>query len=472
MKSLIQLIIFGILSSNVLIAQNLESEMIYPDTLRCTKDSFYISSPKFSKIFSQFISSKDTVNLGTSGYRGVHMKIWTDIDTINIPHVNFPYKQLIKIPIASTKDTTLCILRFQANSSNFNDTYVSKNKGNVSFEIPKVYELANVILYLSDCSKKTNNHPENTEYVKNLEKHFSAFKSHKLIQILNKQCSESDFWKTYYGFRENSLAFNFNEEYLEYDTPYKHLWWDNSGVMGGQFRNMLYLVQDFANQSNFSEFYNENFNYYERLKERESKLLPVKQMWNWLEQEFPHRMDSYKIVFSPLIEGSHSTQKFQKGFFKDPEYQECLMFINSTENIDSNLEFSEELKEGLMSGIVFTEIDHNYVNPTSDEHVQKIKSLIHNKDFWATKDAQQNYSSEYAIFNEYMTHSVFCLYIIEKYPEELANEIIDKRIKLMERRGYPKFKEFNKKIIALMKDSPRTIFESYNDILKAMASIK
>lgn len=475
MKSLFQFIVFGILFSNVLTAQNLESEMIFPDTLRSIKDTFYIRgyvSPKFEFSKSQEITKRDTINQGTSGVEGAYYTVWTDLDTIKIPHVNFPYEQLVKIPIVSAKDTTLCILRFQASSSNFDNRYVSLNKGKVSFEIPESYELANIILYLSDCSKKTNNHPENTAYVKSLENHFSAFKNHKLIQILNKKCSNSDFMNTYYGFRENSFTFKFVEEYLGYDTPYKHVFWDSSRLRGGQFRNMLYLIQDFAEQSNFRSFYNSNLEYYQELIDRESKLLPINQMWDWIEKEFPQRMDSYKIVFSPLIGGSHSTQNFQKGFFEDPDFQESVMFINSTESIDSNPEYSEELKEGLMSGIVFTEIDHNYVNPTSDQHIEQIKSIFHNKDFWATKDGQRNYSSEYAIFNEYMTHSVFCVYITEKYPEKLANDIINNRVKLMERRGYPKFKEFNKNVIALMKDNPRTIYESYNDILKATSSIK
>ncbi|PIB30616.1 DUF4932 domain-containing protein [Maribacter sp. 4G9] len=461
--------------SDLLTGQNLDSEMIYPDTLKSAKDTFFLRgyiSPEFEFKKSYLIKKNDTVNQGTSGVEGAYYTIWSDLDTIKIPHVNYPFRQLVKIPIVSPKDTTLCILRFQPSTSNFSDSYVTEHKGKFVFDIPEVYELANIILYLSECSKKTKNHPENTEYVKKLEKHFAPFKNHKLIQILNKQCSKSDFWETYYGFRENSLAFKFNEEYLEYDTPYKHLWQDSSEIWGGQFRNLLYLLQDFANQSYFRDFYKENLDYYERLIKRESKLLPIEKMWRWLEREFPQRMDSYKIVFSPLIGGSHSTQKFQKGFYRNPEFQECIMFINSAESLDSNLDYSEELKEGLMSGIVFTEIDHNYVNPTSDEYVQEIKLLLRNKDNWATKEAQQNYNSEYAIFNEYMTHSLFCLYVMESCSEELANLIVDKRIKLMERRGFPKFMEFNNRLIEQSKNNDLTLYESYGSLIASMEALK
>jgi hypothetical protein len=395
---------FTLIFIPTLFGQNLESEMLFPDTLRSTQDSFFVNSPKFDKIWNHPISKEDTLNLGTSGYKGVSMVVWTDIDTIRIPHVNFPSNQLIKIPITSPTDTTLCIIRFQANGSNFDDEYTKKVIGKFDMQIPEVYELANIALYLSDCSLQTNNHP-NSEYSKKVDEYFTSVTNHKLIQVLNSNCKEDKYWNTYYGFRENSLCFRYDDNNnLNYDTPYKNVYWDNVGIFGGQFRNMLYLIQDFSDKSNFRKFYQDNIEYYKILIDRQNELLPIDKMWNWLEDEFPQRMDSYKIVFSPLIEGSHSTQKFNKGYFREPEFQECIMFINSTENIDSNLEYVERVKEGLMSGIVFTEINHNYVNPTSRENLDAIKKLMKDKDFWASKDAQQNYSSEYAIFNEYMTH--------------------------------------------------------------------
>ncbi len=147
------------------------------------------------------------------------------------------------------------------------------------------------------------------------------------------------------------------------------------------------------------------------------------------------------------------------------------MFINSTENIDKKEMYSEQLNEGLRSGIVFTEIGHNYVNPTSDLHKDAIKNLMKDKNYWATEEAQQNYSSEYAIFNEYMTHSLFCLFVQEKYPDEIQGELIERRIKLMERRGYPMFEQFNRYLLELMKGKSRTVYESYSVIIDKMKNI-
>lgn len=468
----ILLLLFGFWVIQGISAQNLEREMVYPDTLRSAKDSFYVNSPKFDRIWSFPITKLDTLNLGTSGYKGVSMTIWTDIDTLQIPHVNFPKNQHIKIPIVSPKDTAICILRFQDSPSDFTQKYVIDKKGQINFEISEVYELANIALYLSECSQKTRNHPE-TEYSRRVKEYFEPYKNHKLIQVLNTNCVEAKYWNTYYGFRENSICYSFDtDNFLQYNTPYKNVWWDNSGFYGGAFRNMLYLIQDFSQKSNFRKFYQENKAYYQGLIERQKELLPIKQMWDWIEKEFPQRMDSYKIMFSPLIGGSHSTQRFYKGFFKEPEYQECIMFISSSESIDSKSEYIEELKEGLMSGIVFTEIDHNYVNPTSDLHIDQIKSVFQDKDFWATKDAQQNYSSEYAIFNEYMTHSLFCLYIKETYGTEVADDIIMDRVGLMNRRGYPKFEEFNTLLLDYMEANQTSVYDSYADIVSLMKQIK
>jgi hypothetical protein len=445
--------------------------MLFPDTLKSNRDSFFVTSPQFDEVYTQLIAKKDTFNLGTAGYKGVYMKIWTDIDTIIIPHVNYPFDQLLKLPVVSPRDTTMCILRFQGNSSNFSNKYMSQAKGNYKFEIPEVYELANIILYLSQCSQNTGNHPA-TDYTKRVENYFQSYKDHRIIQALNNNCKSDKIWNTYYGFRENSICFQFEEGLLQYNTPYKHVYWDQSQIKGGQFRNLLYLVQDFADKSNFQKFYEDNLDYYSKLIQRQYQLLPIEKMWAWLEKEFPQKMQSYKVLFSPLIGGSHSTQKFYAGFFKEPEFMENVMFINSTESIDANNENSEVIKEGLMSGIVFTEIDHNYVNPTSSENIEAVKKLIANKDFWATKEAQSGYRNEYSIFNEYMTHSLFCIYVSENYKLSDAKIIIKARINLMNKRGFSKFDEFNNILGEILKNRSQTVYELYPEIIKQLQKIK
>lgn len=472
MRRAILFIIF-LATSKTIGAQNIPDRISFPDTLWAKSDSFFVLASTWDDKWSFSTSESDTIDLGTDGFEGVYVKVWTDIDSVTIPYVNSPFEQWVFIPIVSNNDTTIYRLRFNSQSSLFSTEYIIANSGTTSFSIPETYELSNIILYLTDCSKLTFNHPEGTIYANLVEEHFGSFRNHPLIKVLNKKCSNGNHWPTYYGFRENSLCFEFGEgNLLKYSTPYKHSCSDNSEIMGGEFRNLLYLIQDFVNASNFRNFYRSNITYYEQLEKRLSELEPLKKMWNWLEKEFPFKYNSYKVVFSPLIEGSHSTQKFYKGNFRNPEYKECIMFVNSPESIDSNKEYPESLKEGLVSGIVFTEIDHNYVNPSSEENFKGIKGLIKEKGTWATKEAQQNYSSEYAIFNEYMTHSLYCLYVQETYDEQIGKEIIEKRIRLMSKRGFDKFEQFNLILLEMRNQSSKTIYELYPQIIDAMKSIE
>ncbi len=468
----ILLFILSILATG-LAAQTIENRIDFPDTLWAANDTFYVQGLSWDKEWSFSTTTRDTIDLGTDGYEGMKMKVWTLNDTLDIPYVNFPEEQWLFVPIASPKDTTVYRLRFNPQSAVFSDQYIQEHTERISFQVPETYELANVILYLTECSNITNNHPTKTNYSKLVNEHFASFKNHPIIKILNRKCTGNNHWSTYYGFRENSICFEFDKNgFLRYSTPYKHAWWDNSEIRGGEFRNLLYLIQDFSDKSRFREFYSVNQEYYLSLQKRQKELQPITRMWEWLEKEFPQKYDHYKIVFSPLIEGSHSTQKFYKGNFKDPIYQECIMFVNSSESIDSNSDYSEELRKGLLSGIVFTEIDHNYVNPTSRQNIQMIKELIIDKDKWATVEVQQNYRSEYAIFNEYMTHSLFCLYITENYTEKVKHKIIEKRIELMESRGFPKFKDFNNILIKQLKNRNGTIYSKYLEIIEEMKTIK
>lgn len=454
-------------------SQNTPEIILYPDTLWTTNDTFYVKGLVWEKEWALTTTTSDTVDLGTDGFEGNNIMVWTQKDTITIPYVNAPFEQKLLITIASINDTTIYKLRFNAQSSKFSNSIIIDNRGKISFQIPEIYELANIILFLSECSVLTKNHLENSEYSKIVLNHFASFKNHPLIQILNNKCLNGNYWSVYYGFRENSICYKFEDNNLiEYSTQFKHVYSDNTYIQGGEFRSLLYLIQDFINQTNYRSFYKRNIKYYNKLESRQNELLPIQSMWDWLEQEFPQRMDSYKIFFSPLIEGSHSTQKFYKGYFKQPEYLECIMFINSPETIDANTEYSEAVKKGLMSGIVFTEIDHNYVNPTSSNNFNAIKSLLLNKDQWATKEAQEHYQSEYAIFNEYMTHSLFCLYVSERYSEQDRIKIINQRIKLMERRGFIKFDQFNEKLINILKNRRLTVYEMYPEIIEIMKEIK
>ena len=66
-----------------------------------------------------------------------------------------------------------------------------------------------------------------------------------------------------------------------------------------------------------------------------------------------------------------------------------------------------------------------------------------------------------------MTWSVFCLYILDNYDKEEADFIINEReTRMVEKRNFIKFKEFNKALIKFRYDNKELkVFELYPYIL-------
>ena len=178
--------------------------------------------------------------------------------------------------------------------------------------------------------------------------------------------------------------------------------------------------------------------------------MPIRTMWNWLEARFPQRFECYRVVFSPLIGGSHSTQQYAR-FVDGNLYNEAIMFVNGPTNYVNRTELTSQQRQGLASGIVFTEIDHNYVNPTTSRFRSRIDSIFSNRLIWIkTGGDTDNYGSPQAVFNEYMTHALFCLYVKDQYDAQTAAYVVDQREKLMvNQRHYTRFREFTQKLSEL-----------------------
>jgi len=130
---------------------------------------------------------------------------------------------------------------------------------------------------------------------------------------------------------------------------------------------------------------------------------------------FPNRYHTYRIVISPLINGFHSTMHVNSG-----SSNECIMFICGPNVVNAG-KYSPKEWEGLYSGIVFTEIDHNYINPLSENYKEELSKTFGDPR-WIKKDSQAaGYGNGTAYFNEYFTHAVFLLYIKDYYTkQELA----------------------------------------------------
>ena len=201
---------------------------------------------------------------------------------------------------------------------------------------------------------------------------------------------------------------------------------------------------------------------YDSLVAWHERAIPTKRQWDWLERQFPdHSYDNYRITFSPLVKGNHSTVRFNNNNFK-----QAVMFIAPPHRVKN---VNEQVSEGLVTRIVFTEIDHNYVNPESNKHIKKINEYFKNKEFWTAGKESKGYNSPYSIFNEYMTWSVYLLYCYDTYKKEDFEVINDWVVNyIINRRGFNRFDDFHNTLLELYKnrEESTTVSGLYEPLLK------
>lgn len=453
----IRLLFFNLLCfASISFGQTVEET--YPKAIFCENDLFAIKYGDFPSLDTFKVSRTDKISPGFDASLNAYAIIYFNNDSLRLNYNNkLPYQHNFYINFESPKGKTTLRFHFNSVSNYFDKNYINQNKGKVTFEIPEVYELANIIWTLSPSGKKANGLNLESDYYKRVNAYFKPFSNHPIFKYLDFPDSLSD--NKYYDFRENSFAFNFkisnlaNTELL-FNGPYFYVYGDELAD-SSLFGKLKLLVEDFATKSKFRQFYKSNINYYNTQVKRERQLLPVKQMWKWLEEQFPkQKYHSYKVVFSPLIGGSHSTQRYSAYLGKE-YFGENVMFICNTDRVDKDSKLTEKQKEALMSGIVFTEIDHNYVNPSTNKYRKQIDSIFSNRKFWVkTSNSSNYYDNPISVFNEYMTWSVFCLYIVDTYDEATSNLVINKReTTMVDKRNFIKFKEFNQTLLKIRQEN-------------------
>ena len=183
----------------------------------------------------------------------------------------------------------------------YSSEYVEENRGKVIVEIPEVYELANVIIAISEHGQRSFQVHREGDYYERVMKHFGPNSSHRIVaeHVYTKD------WSRYLGFRTNSYSYEFDDDDIKPGRIRRKSAWRDT------FRPRRHLVEDFARASRFREFYRDNMPYYQEQIDKYNREVPVKQIWEWLEQRFPARYDCYRVVLSPLT-GELTTRNTSK----------------------------------------------------------------------------------------------------------------------------------------------------------------
>jgi hypothetical protein len=338
---------------------------------------------------------------------------------------------------------------------NLNET----QKNNIIVENPEVYELMQIACSLTKSFEKDENLiNRKSDYYKDFQNHFSIYKDHELILKLEEFLKKNPYGMSQYAIRLLSLNYNIDNENKISNSNYINV----SSVLMGLFKSKAFLIpenlnliEDFAKQTNFKSFYKKHTNYYRKLENNYNRQCDFNSMKKWLESKFDEDKHSYHIVFSPLTGGFHNTMSFKT---KDKKNEQNFMFVSKPFlKIDSLSKQEFEINASRMSRVVFTEIDHNYVNPITSKYKDELDKAMKNyKGFNSQKGNM--YSSKYLTFNEYMTWGVFNLYALDTYSKENIDSIIKIQTDFITKnRKFHRFNDFNDELIKqyLEKDKPK-----------------
>ena len=345
---------------------------------------------------------------------------------------------------------------------NFTKEYIRAHQGKFSVEVPEVHELANILVAISRIGQQDSNMVDmTTPYYKEVMAHFSPYKNHPIMDVVNQHITkvfDNDSYWYYYAMKMNACAYVFDKKgNIKNEGIIRKMGFSNQGdpILVNQT-----LIEDFARKSNFREFYRQHQPYYKELLQTYRTQNPIDQQQEWLEKMFGFKYGNYRVTFSPLVGGAHSTMGFE-----DNGFVQTVMFVRRA---DLNPKYNEKVNEMRNTRVVFTEIDHNFVNPTSDKYAEQINEAFADRAKWVVEgNGTSAYSLPYNVFNEYMTWSIFSLYCLDKFSaEDVATFIPLMERQMEQKRGFTRFGDFNQKLISLYKENPKiSIHELYTAML-------
>lgn len=333
----------------------------------------------------------------------------------------------------------------------FNQIIFAKSKDQEIVQFNESYELANIILALTEYGKSDKLEVnKNTDYYQQVLTYFSPVSNHPLLEKVN---YSREKWDTLLSFRTDAAAFSFDNDNKLYR---KHKFY-SMGKEINAFEKNIDLIQDFIVKSNYREFYSKQKPYFDSISQLYEESLMINKIEKFLIREFETNSKSnHRIIVSPLVGRMHCQRYFNKAstsFINIPDY---LYDINNINQISD-----KDIASGLH--MFFTEIDHDYVNPITKKY-KKLHSVNFTTSKWDKNSGYGNWDR--AVFNEYMTWAVYDIFILNSFPK------VDKKV-LLEwhevniSRGFYASSLFSKKLVELYmnKEKEETICSLYPKLI-------
>ena len=299
--------------------------------------------------------------------------------------------------------------------------------------LSETYELANIILALTDYGKTDPwEVSQQSTYYQEVRNHFDRYSNHPLLAKVNYSRQQ---WESYLSFRTDAYGFAFDSlNHLVRRVDFRA----NRGF--NPFEENLTLVEDFVKLTGFRGFYRDHLPYYQGLAKAYLTSQRYPEMLHFLETELGKQADisAYAIVLSPLV-GRMNCHRTVAGVGTD--FSTLPDFVLGGKTVRAVSE--EEVASG--THMLFTELDHAFVNPLTEQHRSLVEANFANS-YW---DSGSGYEKDsLATFNEYMTWAVYTLYVEQYFPTVAAKVSQDWALQ-NETRGFYASSLFNQELATL-----------------------
>ena len=309
-------------------------------------------------------------------------------------------------------------------------------------ENPIAFELFNVGIALTDFADENTYYVDkNTAYYNEVMTSFGPFENHVFIQTmeyfvgLNLSQGNSQLFD-YNNLKAASLLMELSGDTLAMDESALTSVPDSIVAM---FAPIVGAANLFMHDTNFLQFYQNHTGVYEQYIADFKLAIPAKSAWNWLERQFNISYSTYFIPLTPLTGGSHFT-------IRDQSFGNTIIMVTS----GPDQAITTKIEEGNYTRFLFTEIDHNYVNPVSDTHLDLINTAFADVNKWNT---QEFYRTPYTTFNEYMTWATYSLFAYDRYNEADFLQVNQAGVdNMVNNRRFIKFEAFNNELLRLYKN--------------------
>ncbi|HEY0112506.1 MAG TPA: DUF4932 domain-containing protein [Allosphingosinicella sp.] len=346
----------------------------------------------------------------------------------------------------------------------FDSAYQQANRGRFRIAIPEAYELVNIAIALTPTARQDPYMAaKHVPYYQEVLEHFAPVMEHPLVLAFDKELRSGAGYAT---LKMNGNAFEFDAR----GKVVRSKVYDRTAFSGNPENVLLpylSLMQDFSDKSGFRAFYASHRSLYQSQIDYFRNQINTTQMLTWLRAQFPEvkPYDTTSVIFSPLVYANQSVTWIESNGFR-----ELQPHINFPYPAETDKAWSDEAVALRRGYLIFTELNHGFINPTADKYASRIADAATRGDLWAMKGkASEGYGNSYALFTEMMNWALVSLYLNDHAPAGERDRLIEALNPMMaERRGFPQFPAFNAFLVNLYRSraAGTTVADLYPQIIQ------